>query len=204
MVFDAARPDVWSSKYNRNGVPHKVVEYQGRCPFSEHICDQISQWANHIVTHNHTLPQDYYSTTKLLRNLDLPIEKIDVCKNDCMLYKKDNIDLDYWKFCGEARYKSIREQNPNHKKTLYNILRYLPVTPSLQRLYALEATAEQITWHANNRTEERSKCHPSDSNASRYFDRTYPHFAVELRNVRLGLCTDGLAMHGQYDGTYSC
>ncbi|KAL2228576.1 UNVERIFIED_CONTAM: hypothetical protein Sindi_1837300, partial [Sesamum indicum] len=127
----------------------------------------------------------YYSMKKLLRNLSLPVEKIDVCKNACMLYKKDNIDLDYCKFCGEAKYKSTREQNPNHKKTSYSILSYLTVTPRLQRLYASEATAEQITLHANNRMEERSMCHPFDSDASRHFYRTYPCFAVELHNVRL-------------------
>ncbi|KAL2252898.1 UNVERIFIED_CONTAM: hypothetical protein Sindi_0084500, partial [Sesamum indicum] len=138
-------------------------------------------------TRNHTLPQDYYSTKKLLRNLGLPIEKIDVCKNGCMLYKKDNIDLDYYKFCREATYKSTKEQNPNHKKTSYSIL----------RLYVSEAIAKLITRHANNQTEEGSMCHPSNSDALRHFNRTYPHFAVELRNVRLGLCTDGLATHWQ-------
>ncbi|KAL2228634.1 UNVERIFIED_CONTAM: hypothetical protein Sindi_1843100, partial [Sesamum indicum] len=109
---------------------------------------------------------------------------------------KHNIDLDYCKFCGEARNKATREQNPNPKRTLYSILSYLPVTPRLQRLYASEATAEQITWHANNQTEERSMCHPFDSDASRHFYRSYPCFAVELRNVRLCLCTDELATHG--------
>ncbi|KAL0428080.1 UNVERIFIED_CONTAM: hypothetical protein Slati_2982800 [Sesamum latifolium] len=34
------------------------------------------------------------------------------------------------------------EQNPNRKKTPYAILRYLPLTPRLQRLYASQATAE--------------------------------------------------------------
>ncbi|KAL0289877.1 UNVERIFIED_CONTAM: hypothetical protein Sangu_2599900 [Sesamum angustifolium] len=32
----------------------------------------------------------------------------------------------------------------------------------------------------------------------------YPDFAEEPRNVRLDLCTDGFAPHGQYGRTYSC
>ncbi|KAL0423626.1 UNVERIFIED_CONTAM: hypothetical protein Sradi_0897400 [Sesamum radiatum] len=56
------------------------------------------------------------------------------------LYWKDDIDLDCCKFRGEARYKLTRERNPNHKKTPYAIL-----TPRLQRFYASEVTAEQIT-----------------------------------------------------------
>ncbi|KAL0453018.1 UNVERIFIED_CONTAM: hypothetical protein Slati_1279900 [Sesamum latifolium] len=60
---------------------------------------------------------------KLIRDLGLPFEKIDACNNDCMLYWKDDIDLDYLKFYGEARYKPSRERSPNRKKTLYAILR---------------------------------------------------------------------------------
>ncbi|KAL2236546.1 UNVERIFIED_CONTAM: hypothetical protein Sindi_0846300 [Sesamum indicum] len=58
----------------------------------------------------------------MIRDLCLLVEKIDACKNDCMLYWKDDIDLDYYKFCGEARYKLIRERNCNSTKTPYAIL----------------------------------------------------------------------------------
>ncbi|KAL0406028.1 UNVERIFIED_CONTAM: hypothetical protein Slati_3916700 [Sesamum latifolium] len=51
------------------------------------------------------------------------MEKIDACKNGCMLYWKDDIDLEYCKFCGEARYKPTREYNPNRTKTPYAVLR---------------------------------------------------------------------------------
>ncbi|KAL0402325.1 UNVERIFIED_CONTAM: hypothetical protein Slati_4262400 [Sesamum latifolium] len=71
---------------------------------------------------------------KLIKDLGLPMEKIDACKNGCMLYWKDDIDLDYCKFCGRARYKPTRVRNPNHKKTPYAVLTYLPITHRLQRL----------------------------------------------------------------------
>ncbi|KAL0410500.1 UNVERIFIED_CONTAM: hypothetical protein Slati_3639700 [Sesamum latifolium] len=119
------------------------------------------------------------------------MEKIDACMNDCMLYWKDDINLDYCKFCGESKYKPIRERNPNRKKTPYAVLRYLPLTPRLQWLYASKVTAEQMTCHANHQKEERSMCHPPDAEAWRHFDWTYPKFAAEPRNVRLDLCTVG-------------
>ncbi|KAK4382301.1 hypothetical protein Sango_2884600 [Sesamum angolense] len=114
-----------------------------------------------MLPREHTLPLDYYNMKNLIKDLGLPMEKIDVCKNGCMLYWKDDIDLDYCKFCREAKYKPTRERNPKRKKTLYAILRYLSLTPCLQRLYALETTVEQMTWHANHQTEEGSMCHPS-------------------------------------------
>ncbi|KAL0389024.1 UNVERIFIED_CONTAM: hypothetical protein Scaly_0259500 [Sesamum calycinum] len=120
-----------------------------------------------------------------------------------MLYWKDDIDLDYCKFCGEVKYKPTRERNSNRKKILYFILRYLPLTPRLQMMYISKANAEQMTWHANNQTEEGYMCHPFDVEAWKHFDRTYCDFAVELCNVRLGLCTDGFAPHGQYGSSPS-
>ncbi|KAL0401433.1 UNVERIFIED_CONTAM: hypothetical protein Slati_4173200 [Sesamum latifolium] len=65
--------------------------------------------------------------------------------------QKDDIDMDYCKFCGEVTYKPTRERNPNRKKIPYAVLRYLPITPRLQRLYASQVTVEQMTWHANHR-----------------------------------------------------
>ncbi|KAL0433360.1 UNVERIFIED_CONTAM: hypothetical protein Slati_2670300 [Sesamum latifolium] len=156
---------------------------------------------DHIMPRDHTLPLDYYNTKKLIKDLGLPMEKIDECKNGRMLYWKDDIDLDLRKFYGTARYKPTRVHNPNGKKTPYAVLRYLPITPHLQRLYVSKITAEQMTWHATHQMEEGSMVHPSDAEAWRYFDRTYPDFAVEPRNVRLGLCTDGFAPHGQYGRT---
>ncbi|KAL0453388.1 UNVERIFIED_CONTAM: hypothetical protein Slati_1316900 [Sesamum latifolium] len=74
----------------------------------------------------------------------------------------------------------------------------------MQRLYASQATVEQMTWHANHQREEGSMCHPSDAEAWRHFDRTHHDFAVDPCNVRLDLCMDGFALHGQYGRTYSC
>ncbi|KAK4383618.1 hypothetical protein Sango_2758600 [Sesamum angolense] len=122
------------------------------------------------------MPRDYYSTKKLIRNLGLPFEKIDACKNNCMLYWKDGIGSEYYKFCG-ARYKPTREGNPCHKKFPYTILTYLMLTPHLQRSYASRATMEHMMCHAIHQTKEGSMCYPSYAEAWRNFHQTYPKFA---------------------------
>ncbi|KAL0394647.1 UNVERIFIED_CONTAM: hypothetical protein Slati_4430900 [Sesamum latifolium] len=50
-------------------------------------------------------------------------------------------------------------------RTPYAILKYFPFTPRLQRLYASEATADYMTWHANHQMEDGSMCHWSDTYA---------------------------------------
>ncbi|KAL2252657.1 UNVERIFIED_CONTAM: hypothetical protein Sindi_0060400, partial [Sesamum indicum] len=174
-VVHAGEQPLWKNciQFQLRAVAELVnIKVEGH--ISQHIYKRISQCADYILPHNHTLPQDYYSTKKLRRDLGLPIEKIDACKNACMLYWMDNIDPDYYKSCGESRYKLTRERNSNRKKTRYAILSNLPITPRLQRLYALEATVEQMMWHANHQTEEGPMCHPSDVEALRHFDRNIP------------------------------
>ncbi|KAL0349978.1 UNVERIFIED_CONTAM: hypothetical protein Sradi_4147000 [Sesamum radiatum] len=58
------------------------------------------------IAPDHTLSGDYYST-KLVKNLGLPVEKIDAYKNGCKLYWKDDVDLEYCKFCRDARYSFL-------------------------------------------------------------------------------------------------
>ncbi|KAL0300169.1 UNVERIFIED_CONTAM: hypothetical protein Scaly_2567700 [Sesamum calycinum] len=87
---------------------------------------------------------------------------------------------------------------------IHAFLRYLVLTPRLQKLYSSREITEHRTWPATHQTTEGSMRYPSDAEAWKHFDRMYPDFAEEPRNVRLGLCTDGFAPHSQYSRTYSC
>ncbi|KAL0303224.1 UNVERIFIED_CONTAM: hypothetical protein Sradi_6190500 [Sesamum radiatum] len=143
-IVHAAEKPLWNScTQSQLGAVAELVDIKVDGRISQEIYDRISQWVDHIFPHDHTLSLYYYNKKKI-KDLGLPVEKIDACKNSCMLYWKDEIDLDYCKFCGEARYKATREQSPNSKKIPYDILRHLPLTPRLQRLYASKATAEQM------------------------------------------------------------
>ncbi|XP_050225605.1 uncharacterized protein LOC126675073 [Mercurialis annua] len=82
-------------------------------------------------------------------------------------------------------------------------MHYFPLTPRLQRLYASRATASEMRWHGEHEMEDDKMCHPSDSKAWKHFDQCHPQFALEIRNVRLGLCTDGFQPFGQSGQQYS-
>ncbi|KAL0325329.1 UNVERIFIED_CONTAM: hypothetical protein Sradi_5102200 [Sesamum radiatum] len=143
----------------------RLVNIKAEYNMSERCYDQVSQWASDLLPRDHTLPSNYYNTKKMIRDLGLPVEKIHACRNGCMLYWKDDIDVEYCKFCGDPRYKPTRDRNPRRKKSPYAVLRYLPLTPHLQRLYASPATPEHMTWHVSHVTEEDSMCHLSDAEA---------------------------------------
>ncbi|KAL0445961.1 UNVERIFIED_CONTAM: hypothetical protein Slati_1724000 [Sesamum latifolium] len=147
------------------GVAAELVDIKADDHILERIYDRISQWSNKILPRGHTLPGDYYNMKKFIKDLGLPVKKIGACKNACMFYWKDDIDLEYCKFYGDARYKPTRGQDPRRKKSPYVVLMYLPLTPRLQRLYSLRAIAEHMTWHATHQMEEVSMCHPSYAEA---------------------------------------
>ncbi|KAL2231211.1 UNVERIFIED_CONTAM: hypothetical protein Sindi_1715500 [Sesamum indicum] len=125
------------------------------------LSNHMIEYPSRLISPGQTLPKDYYSTKKLVKDFNLPVEKIDACKNGCMLYWKDDVDLEYCKFCGDARYKPIRGRHPCRKKSQYAILRYLPLTSRLQRLYSSRVTAKYMMWHAAHQKNKEPMCiHP--------------------------------------------
>ncbi|CAM8911501.1 unnamed protein product [Rhodiola kirilowii] len=60
-----------------------------------------------------------------------------------------------------------------------------------------------MSWHASPRADVHRMVHPSDGESWKHFDRYHPNFAVEARNVRLGLCTDGFNPWGMSTKQYS-
>ncbi|KAL0396052.1 UNVERIFIED_CONTAM: hypothetical protein Scaly_0053600 [Sesamum calycinum] len=178
-VVNAADQPLYSGSENHSQLSAvaRLVNIKSEHNLPQSCYDEISQLIGELLPRDHTLPKDYYSTKKLIRELGLPVEKIDACKAGCMLFWKDDKHLEFCKFCGHARYKPIKGQKPHRKRSAYATLRYLPITPRLQRLYA--NTAEHMSWHATHETENGVMCHPSDAEAWKYFDDTHPNFAIK-------------------------
>ncbi|KAK4385537.1 hypothetical protein Sango_2677700 [Sesamum angolense] len=204
-VVNAADQPLYSGSENHSQLSAvaRLVNIKSEYNLSQSCYDEISQLIGELLPRDHTLPKDY-STKKLIRELGLSVEKIDACKAGCMLFWKDDKHLEFCKFCWHAIYKPVKVQKSRRKRSAYATLRYLPITPRLQRLYASNTTAEHMSWHATHETENGVMCHPFDVEAWKHFDDTHPYFATEPRNVRLGLCADGFAPHGQYSKSYSC
>ncbi|KAL0423496.1 UNVERIFIED_CONTAM: hypothetical protein Sradi_0884400 [Sesamum radiatum] len=99
-VVYATDQSLWEGcNQSQLGVVAELMDIKEDSHIFERIYERISQWANRILPSDHTLSGNYYNTKKLVKDLDLPIEKIHACKNGCMLYWKDNVVLEYCKFC---------------------------------------------------------------------------------------------------------
>ena len=82
------------------------------------------------------------------------------------------------------------------KKRPAKFLRYFPLKPRLQRLFMCSKIAEHMRWHTEGGNKDGILRHPRDGEAWKRFDTTYPEFAFESRNVRLGLASDGFNPFG--------
>src|SRR5436190_23188689 len=89
------------------------------------------------------------------------------------------------------------------KKVPRKVLRHYPLLPRLQKLYAVKSTAKDMRWHAEERNDDGILMHPADSYAWKDFDKKHVEYALEPRNVRLGLATDGFNPFGNMNINYS-
>ena len=146
------------------------------------------------------VPKSFSDAKRIIRDLGFISEKIHACVNDCVLFRKEyeNFDTCPNPNCKEACYKSKGSKIPR------KVLRYFPLKPRLQRLYAHKEIALDMRWHKEKRVDDGNTMrHPADSEAWKHFDKLYPDFAHDPRNVRFGLATDGFNPFGTMTSTYS-
>ncbi|KAH9668232.1 hypothetical protein KPL70_021335 [Citrus sinensis] len=167
---------------------------------SNKAIDMILQLLKEAFPEGTTLPSTTYDAKKMLKYLGLGYEVIHACKYDCALFWKEYGTLEKCPYCGEPRYKF----EGSKKKVPLKVLRYFPLKPRLQRLFISRHTARDMRWHQEKRVvKEGILRHPADGEAWKEFDRLYPWFVQEPRNVRMGLATDGFNPFGNMHNSYS-
>ncbi|CAH9138523.1 unnamed protein product [Cuscuta epithymum] len=191
--------------YSQLSAVTEFMNIKAEYSLPETCMNRVLQSVGGMLPRDHTLPDSYYHMKQLMSKLGLPCVEIDACPEGCMLFWKEDEALEFCKFCGGDRYKPVRQgkKKPRHRSALSKLY-YLPIAPRLQGMYASTATAKHMTWHVEHKTNESMMAHPSDCEAWRHFDRCHPQFAMEPRNVRLGLCSDGFAPFGRFGKNYSC
>ncbi|XP_043807688.1 uncharacterized protein LOC122722094 [Manihot esculenta] len=157
-----------------------------------------------MLPSDNVMTDSFYSTKRLVQGLGLLVQKIHCYVNGCMIYWKNDQELTRCKFCDHERFKRLKHTMEKGKSLIaYKKMYYFPITPRLQRLYASCVTAKYMTWHNDHANDDGVMRHCSDAPAWKHFNQTHPTFAMEARNVRLGLCTDGFQPFGQSGQQYS-
>jgi hypothetical protein len=84
-------------------------------------------------------------------------------------------------------------------------LRYMPLAPRIKRLFLSRNTARHMRWHKEREREDTHvMTHPSDSDAWKALDDFDPEFAIEARNIQIGLAIDGFTPFNTNAASYYC
>lgn len=112
----------------------------------------------------------------------MPVSMIVPC------FWKENKAYDMCHLCGESRYKFVIGKG---KKIPQKVLRYFPLKPR-QRLFVSRYMTKDMKWHKEKHViKEGVLRHSADCEAWKDFDKSFPWFAQDPHNVRLGLASDG-------------
>jgi hypothetical protein len=106
--------------------------------------------------------------------------------------------LDACPICGALRYK-IRRDNPwevegehPRKRVPAKVMWYSPIIPYLKHLFRNKDHVKMMRWHKEEWKQDTRLRHLADGSQWRKIDRTYPDFALDARNIRFPLSTDGM------------
>ncbi|XP_050902032.1 uncharacterized protein LOC127110041 [Lathyrus oleraceus] len=103
--------------------------------------------------------------------------------------------------CGESHYNKKDNGVDDYdgvtsKGVPTKVMWYLPIIPRFKRLFANVSDLTNTRWHADERVCDGKIRYLSDSLQWSKIDSLHPNFAIEPRNLRLGLSTDGMNPFG--------
>jgi hypothetical protein len=177
-----------------------------------HICfNELLQFLNDLLPKANVFPRSTYQAKKIVCPLGLKVEKIHACQNDCMLFHNKDAMLEECCVCGTSRYKgndkNIDEdgigENKKVKRVPTKVAWYFLIIPRLQQLFTDKANVELLQWHTKEHKKDAMLHHHADRIQWRNFDRRHKNFAVEVRNIRFELSTDGMNPFGETDNSHS-
>ena len=129
--------------------------------WSDKSFNALLQTLKEMLPARNEIPANVYETNKLLCLVDLEVQRIHACPNDCILYRDEYEDFHECPKCGASRYS--RKQLTNDKSDDYKqdkgpsakVLWYLPMIPRFKRLFSNAKDAKLLRWHSDNRKKRK-------------------------------------------------
>ncbi|XP_004298273.1 PREDICTED: uncharacterized protein LOC101301486 [Fragaria vesca subsp. vesca] len=207
LVREVQTPLYPGSKHTLLGTVMEQMTIKNKQGKTNACFDEDIALIKKVLPKCNSCPEKFDQVKRMLANLGLDHQKIDACVNNCILYYKDNKDEVECPHFYEPRYEastSSKQKKPIPRKVLH----YFPLGPRLQRLYMSSHTTKHMRWHqvrhqGEQRIDPDNLTHPANGEAWQHFDRSFPKFAGDCRNVRLGLATDEFNPIGNMNLSYS-
>jgi hypothetical protein len=133
------------------------------------------------------LPRNFHEAKKLVKSIGVGYNSIHACENDCVLYWKENVDLNSCPKCKVSRWKSDRKSLDGRHVYMVpkKVLCYFPIKKTLQRLFLSSKTASLTRWHDEDRKKDGLLRHPADSPLWQDLDERHLEFSADSQNIHL-------------------
>ncbi|XP_013631991.1 PREDICTED: uncharacterized protein LOC106337430 [Brassica oleracea var. oleracea] len=170
---------------------------------SENYFDQLLTVVHDMLPVDNVLPRSTDEVKKFLKVFGFGYNQIHACTNDCILYRREYKDMTSCPRCGLSRWERDKHTGEERTGIPAKVLRYFPIKDRFRRMFRSKRMAEDLVWHFNNASSDGTMRHPVDSITWSTVKDKWPQFSDEARNLRLGLCTDGMNPFSFQSSTHS-
>ncbi|CAA7017641.1 unnamed protein product [Microthlaspi erraticum] len=170
---------------------------------SENYFDQLMTIVHDMLPEDNVLPNSTEEIKKFLKIFGFGYDIIHTCKNDCILYRKQYESMESRPRCCTSRWEMDKHSGEEKKGIPAKVLRYFSIKDRFRRMFRLKKMSEDLRWHSSNASEDGTMRHPVDSLTWAQVNDSWPEFAGEPRNLRLGLSTDGMNPFSTQNTKYS-
>jgi hypothetical protein len=168
----------------------RITSIKSKFTYSNNCYKELLMLFSEVLPSNHKMLKDMYQSKKLLSALGMEYEKIDVCKDNYMIFYKEHKNEKICLKCGKPRFVEVVNEDGETvmTKTAHKQLCYMPHTPRMKLLFISKKTARHMRWHKEGVHEnDQVMVHPSDSEAWKALDDFDPDFARDAWNVCIGI-----------------
>jgi hypothetical protein len=111
-----------------------IMSIKSKFAFSNKCYKELLSLFSDVLPSNHKMPKDRYQSKKVLSVLGMEYEKIDVCKDNCMIFYKEHKNETKCLKCGKLRFVEVVNEDSEKvtTKTAHKQLRYMPLTPQMK------------------------------------------------------------------------
>jgi hypothetical protein len=112
----------------------RLMAIKSKLFFSNNCYNELLKLLGDVLPNPNKLPKDNYHSKKLVKRLGMDYEKIDVCRNSCMLFWKEHKDEKQCLKCGKPRYVEVVNDDGETMTTeiAHKQVCYMPIAPQLK------------------------------------------------------------------------
>ena len=204
LLNDAKSPLYTGCKFTKLSTLVRLWNLKAGGGWSNNSFTVLLEFLKELLPDENKITTSIYETKKVLYSLGMEYTKIHACPNDCILYRKENANLESCPRCNESRWKPGKKPSNKNKGVPAKVLWYIPPIPRFQRLFRNATHSKNLTWHADRVVSDGKLHHPADSPQWKTFDALNSEFSSETRSLHLGLSADGNNPHSNFSSSYSC